>query len=326
MKLSRKQRALRRQRLVKLGAFLCGGVLLLGVATFLLLRSNGPSNDAAAHLATSEPSSAIATAPLGPPVRSKVGALVEGAFTPPDSAPVPPPAEARANGGSRFSLPVAAFAAIDDWFGTPRQYGAIHGGVDFGLESMGSVAIRSACDGSVSEAGIDSTYGPHVIIDCGSGWTTLYAYLGSVDVSKGALADKTTELGTSDVDDAFLHFEIRWQGVPVDPANYLDLPPRPQLQATATPASNSGAAEQPRATSTRAVQPTTQRNPAATPTATSIPTDVESATAPVRTATRTPTATATPTPPPPTPTNTPQPTPTPRPSRATPADAALEAP
>jgi murein DD-endopeptidase MepM/ murein hydrolase activator NlpD len=235
--LSRKQRARQRRRLAVLGAAVSAGVILLLAGLVFLITASGSGD---ANTAGTEPTApANSTAPVAQPTahpRSKIGALQEGSVTLAADAPVPPAGELRANGGKRFANPVAAFAAIDDWFGTPRQYGTVHGGVDFGLEGMGAVPVLAGCDGTVTDAATDAAYGPHVTLDCGDGWTMLAAYLGSVSASKGAAVVRGAQIGVSDSSDLFVHVEIRWQGQPVDPEGYLSLPERPRPTPTPTPA------------------------------------------------------------------------------------------
>ena len=66
-----------------------------------------------------------------------------------------------------------------------------------------------------------------VIIDHGNGFITAYAHNKSLlvkseqSVKKGA---KIAEMGQSDATSPRLHFEVRRQGTPVDPMQYL--PPR----------------------------------------------------------------------------------------------------
>jgi murein DD-endopeptidase MepM/ murein hydrolase activator NlpD len=317
--LSRKQRrAARRQRVLKLGGVFGGGAVLLAAAGLFLLGSNSSSQGPAAPSASPTAGALVAGAQPTAHPRLTVGALAEGAIALPDEAPAPPSSELRANGGARFSMPLAAFAGIDDWFGTPRQYGMIHGGVDFGLEGLGSLPVRSACNGTVSETGADGPYGPHVTVDCGAGWTTLYAYLGSLSIAVGTAVNPATQIGTSDSEDLFLHFEIRWQGVPVDPADYLALPPRRRPEPTPTPAGASGVPTRPRTTTGGAVAPENPPTPTPNTTAsTSTPGPTSPRSTATSVATASPTATAT---------NTPTATPTPRAVKPTPKPPVILAP
>lgn len=133
----------------------------------------------------------------------------------------PPPA-----GSGRFSFPLAGWRAVSDPFGTDRGGGRIHEGIDLDLYGYNSSPIYSACNGVVSRTEyLTYSYGYHVIVDCGDGWTTLYAHMSQIDVSPGQRVSQGTPLGLSGLTGyttgEHLHFEIRLNGAPVNPAAYL---------------------------------------------------------------------------------------------------------
>lgn len=151
-------------------------------------------------------------APSSPP---SSGGSPGGNFTPPPSS------------GGRFAPPLAAWHGVSDPFGTPRGAGRIHEGIDLDLWGMPNSPVFSACDGVVIRTEWWTySYGYHVIVDCGDGWTTLYAHLSRIDVSVGQYVSQGTVLGLSGVTGyttgEHLHFEIRYNGAPVDPALYID--------------------------------------------------------------------------------------------------------
>lgn len=102
-------------------------------------------------------------------------------------------------------------------------YQKFHSGMDFGAE-YGS-PIRAADRGVVIFAGWYGGYGNAVIIDHGNGLTTLYGHSSGLYVSEGQAVERgqaiaavgSTGLSTG----PHLHFEVRKDGEPVDPANYL---------------------------------------------------------------------------------------------------------
>jgi murein DD-endopeptidase MepM/ murein hydrolase activator NlpD len=115
---------------------------------------------------------------------------------------------------------------VSDPFGTGRGAGRIHEGIDLDLFGYGPVNIFSACDGVVSRVEyLTYSYGYHVVVDCGDGWTTLYAHMSDIWVSPGQYVGAGTILGltglTGYTTGHHLHFEIRHFGGPVDPAIYL---------------------------------------------------------------------------------------------------------
>lgn len=109
-----------------------------------------------------------------------------------------------------------------------RSYDRSHTGVDLGLPT-GSPVLAPA-PGLVVHAGPLEQLGYAVILDHGSGWSTLYAHLDQVLAGRGShvLAGRPLGLsGTSGVSTGpHLHLELRFQGVPVDPAPLLSVDPR----------------------------------------------------------------------------------------------------
>ncbi len=169
--------------------------------------------------------------------------LLPGATVkPPPPPPPPPPAPAQPAGGvqpangqgaaplpggaGRFRYPLAAWRAVSDRFGVSRGGGTYHTGIDLDLAGYHSSNIFSACDGVVkSTEYLTYSYGYHVIVDCGDGWSTLYAHMSVISVNPGQRVSAGTVLGVSGVTGfttgEHLHFEIRINGAPVDPAAYL---------------------------------------------------------------------------------------------------------
>jgi len=102
-------------------------------------------------------------------------------------------------------------------------YQKFHSGLDFGSDS-GST-IRSAAAGVVIYAQWYGGYGNTVIVDHGSGFTTLYGHAEGFYVAEGATVQKgqpiaavgSTGLSTG----PHLHFEVRQNGEPIDPVPYL---------------------------------------------------------------------------------------------------------
>ena len=112
-----------------------------------------------------------------------------------------------------------------------------HSGLDIGIS--GGEPIFAAADGVVTYARTDVNainncdygYGNYVIIDHGDGLSTLYSHMkyGSVldsiyvgaEVSQG---DQVGQIGSTGCSTGnHLHYEVRLNNEPVDPADYLDL-------------------------------------------------------------------------------------------------------
>lgn len=137
------------------------------------------------------------------------------------SGATPPP-----NSGGRFSFPLNRWHGVSDPFGTYRGVGRIHEGIDLDLYGMHHSPIFSACNGVVSRTEyLTYSYGYHVIVDCGDGWTTLYAHMDAIHVTPGQRVSQGTQLGISGLTGyttgEHLHFEIRLWGAPLNPALYL---------------------------------------------------------------------------------------------------------
>lgn len=132
------------------------------------------------------------------------------------------------SGGGRFSNPLAAYSAVSDEFGTVRALrgGRMHTGIDLAMWGYPSSPIYASCDGVVNRTEwLTYSYGYHVTINCGDGYSTLYAHMGRIDVSLGQRVTKGTPLGitglTGFTTGEHLHYEIRINGAPVNPRNYI---------------------------------------------------------------------------------------------------------
>ena len=96
-------------------------------------------------------------------------------------------------------------------------------GIDIGGKK--GVPVVAAAAGRVVYAGAGLRgYGKLVIIKHNETWLSAYAHNDNVvvkeqqDVRKG---QKIAEMGSTDADQVKLHFEVRRQGKPVDPARIL---------------------------------------------------------------------------------------------------------
>lgn len=158
---------------------------------------------------------------------------------PPTPTPVPQAPSSSGGGGGggsappasggRFSNPLAAYAGVTDEFGVVRALrgGRMHTGIDIGMRGYSGSTIYAACDGVVNRTEwLTYSYGYHVTIDCGDGWTTLYAHMGRIDVVLGQRVSQGTPLGitglTGFTTGEHLHFEILRYGAPVNPRHYIN--------------------------------------------------------------------------------------------------------
>lgn len=102
-------------------------------------------------------------------------------------------------------------------------YRRFHAGIDFG-GAHGS-SIRAANDGTVIFAGWYGGFGKAIIIDHGGSLTTLYAHTSEVYVTEGQTVQRGQPIAavgsTGFSTGPHLHFEVRQNGNPVNPANFL---------------------------------------------------------------------------------------------------------
>ncbi|KCV26313.1 peptidase, M23 family, partial [Bordetella pertussis H934] len=147
------------------------------------------------------------------------GGETGGATTPP-AATVPDPKPARAADAAVINWGWPANGAILQTFNSNTK------GIDL-AGSLGDPVIAAA-DGKVMYSGNGVRgLGNLIIINHQNGFITAYAHNRALlvktgqNVKRGA---KIAEIGETDTTSPRLHFEIRRQGTPVDPMQYL--PPR----------------------------------------------------------------------------------------------------
>ncbi|MEE2637669.1 MAG: peptidoglycan DD-metalloendopeptidase family protein, partial [Acidobacteriota bacterium] len=98
------------------------------------------------------------------------------------------------------------------------------GGIEFAV--VVGEPIRAVHEGQVAFAGPFEELGTLVIVDHGDQSFSLYGYLQSLQTSAGAWVDAGAELGTagsSPTGAPALYFELRVDGRPVDPLEWLKL-------------------------------------------------------------------------------------------------------
>lgn len=107
----------------------------------------------------------------------------------------------------------------DPFTGKPKQ----HRGIDF-AGKIGTELV-SVAPGRVISAGERGNYGMTVVIDHGLGFTTLYAHLSQILVSRGDWIEPGTVIGLAGSSGRstgpHLHYEIRYKDTPFDPTKFL---------------------------------------------------------------------------------------------------------
>ena len=115
--------------------------------------------------------------------------------------------------------PVAPdLAAVSSPFGAPRGR-SLHQGLD--LTAPRGTPVWVTADGVVTFAGRSGSYGRLVVVDHPGGWQTRYAHLHRIRVDEDDRVRRGDRVGTvgasGNASGDHLHYEVRRNGVPVDP-------------------------------------------------------------------------------------------------------------
>lgn len=110
-------------------------------------------------------------------------------------------------------------------FGTrsPLFGATAHSGIDYAAPI--GTPVYAATAGTVTYAGVQQGYGNTVMIDAGGGLVTLYGHLSQILVTVGQSVSPGDQVAlsgdTGNVTGPHLHFEVRQNGVAVDPTSML---------------------------------------------------------------------------------------------------------
>lgn len=159
-----------------------------------------------------------------PSVRALVALLITLALPGPAHAVPDVPIDLYLEHVQPLALEWPADGDLTDSYG-PR-WGRMHLGLDIGI--LRSLELRAATSGTVTASGWlqgYEGYGNVVTIDVGGGWSLMYAHLSRAYVVPGQWLDTGDAVGqagcTGSCTGTHLHFELRKDGVPVDPAPYF---------------------------------------------------------------------------------------------------------
>jgi lipoprotein NlpD len=147
------------------------------------------------------------------------------------SAPVAVPAASAPSTPSSAAVPAAAAGGDDEVAWAWPASGGVLAGFDEqrnkGLDISGKAGdpVYAAADGRVAYAGSGLRgFGNLVIIKHNATYLTAYAHNQALLVKEDQVVrkgQKIAEMGSSDADQVKLHFEVRKQGKPIDPARLL---------------------------------------------------------------------------------------------------------
>lgn len=166
------------------------------------------------------PGATVKPPPPPPPPPQRPTAPRAPAGPPAVGSPIPNP------GGIFTHFPLAAWRGVSDPFGTPRGT-RWHTGIDLGLFGFPPSPLFAVCNGVVTRTEfLTHGYGWYVVIDCGGGWSVLYAHMSQIDVVPGQSVSSGETIGltglTGFTTGHHLHFEIRYEGRFLDPALFMD--------------------------------------------------------------------------------------------------------
>lgn len=155
------------------------------------------------------------------------------------SAPATPAAGASAAATSAappaFRWPVAG--AVRRGY-VSRSTPNYHDGID--IRAAEGTAVRAVAAGTVLFSGAEPTqFGNIVVVDHGDGWHSAYAFLSRLTVKQGDAVSAGERVGlvghTGRARGSELHFEIRRNNRPLDPATYLPASAPAPAKARNTP-------------------------------------------------------------------------------------------
>jgi len=124
-------------------------------------------------------------------------------------------------GTGEFTWPVPTHRTVSSPFG--QRNGRLHGGID--IPAPTGTSVVAADSGTVLTARWSNSFGNYITISHGNGIVTLYAHLSSMQVSAGDTVSRGQHIGrvgsTGNSTAPHLHFEIRVNGVRIDPQTRL---------------------------------------------------------------------------------------------------------
>ena len=120
-----------------------------------------------------------------------------------------------------FKMPY--YGVLTSRYGSARSRGTPHTGID--LAGPTGSTVNAADGGTVTFAGWKNSYGNLIKIKHADGYETYYAHLSAICVSEGqqvCQGQKIGEVGnTGNSTGPHLHFEIRKDGNPLNPSDFL---------------------------------------------------------------------------------------------------------
>lgn len=128
------------------------------------------------------------------------------------------------SGGSNFIVTTGRMSSDFGWRTHPISgKRSFHDGID--ISNKVGTSILAYAGGTVTKTGWTNSYGNYIIIDHGGGLETYYIHLSAFDVSSGDSVSAGQLIGrmgkTGSATGSHLQFEVRVNGVPQNPWNYI---------------------------------------------------------------------------------------------------------
>lgn len=120
------------------------------------------------------------------------------------------------------------FGKMTSGFGTRRWRRSGHSENHYGIDIAAprGTPVHAPAEGVVTHSAWKGDYGNMVELDHGTGYTTRFGHLSQMDVEVGDRVMKGQIIGevgsTGRSTGPHLHYEVRFNGTPVDPIDYLD--------------------------------------------------------------------------------------------------------
>jgi len=131
--------------------------------------------------------------------------------------------------GTKVPSGIGSGSFIDPTFGMiSSRFGARWGRRHNGLDIANDIGtpVEAADGGEVTYAGYNGDFGNLIIVNHNNGYETYYAHLNTMDVAVGQKiiqGQKIGEVGNTGYSTGpHLHFEVRKNGIPMDPSKYLN--------------------------------------------------------------------------------------------------------
>ncbi|MEO7730575.1 MAG: peptidoglycan DD-metalloendopeptidase family protein [Kofleriaceae bacterium] len=158
----------------------------------------------------------------------QLGGTPETAAAAPTALHGPPSiAEVLPEGVPHFVLPVTGRASSGYGLRADPITGGTINHPGFDLAAATGTQVSAAARGTITHAGPAGTYGNLVTVRHEHGFETRYAHLSAVDVQVGDVVEAGQDVGkvgtTGYSTGPHLHFEVRQDGQPIDPAPLLPL-------------------------------------------------------------------------------------------------------